>query len=83
MIPLIDTAQTGSNFQIENYFGNSVIREIAKSYVDESYTDNSSFTDLSNKLQDKVKYKLREHLSDRTKMEGFKTLLSKLLEIMT
>lgn len=83
MIPPIDTAQTGSNFQIENYFGNGMIREIAKNYVDESYTNNSSFTDLSNKLQDKVKYKLREHLADSSKMEGFKTLLNKLLEIMT
>lgn len=81
MIPPIDTTQTGSNFQIENYFGNNLIRDIAKSYVDESYTDNSGFTDLSKNLQDKVKQKLRENVDDSSKMEGFKVLLKKLNDI--
>lgn len=83
MIPPLDAAQNGSNFQIENYFGNDIIREIAKSYIDESYTNNSSFTDLSNKIQDKVKLKLREHITDSSKMVSFKILLNKLQEVMT
>lgn len=78
MIPPTDTQKCNGCFQIENYFGNELIRSLVNEYIEESYTDANAFTDLPNKLQDKIKQKLKTKIDDSRNMLGFKTLLNKL-----
>lgn len=82
MIPPIDSENCNGCFQVENYFGNTLIRSLAKEYIDDSYTDTNAFTDLSNKLQDKIKLKLKDKIDDPNNMYGFKVLLNKLQDIV-
>lgn len=82
MIPPIDSTQTNSSFQIENYFGNDLIRDVAKDFIDKSYTNNNAFSDLTNKLQGNVKSELRSKIKNKNNMLNFKVLLEKLQEIM-
>ncbi|MDF2380193.1 AAA family ATPase [Nostoc ellipsosporum NOK] len=83
MVPTIDPANSGGDFQIENYFLNVNIKSLAKSYIDATYLDNAAFTNFPNVGKELKEKLLKDYCAASTaeQMQGFKTLLTKLNEI--
>jgi len=84
MIPPINPANVSSDFQIENYFQNTVVKNLAKNHIDNTFLDNvafSKFPNVGKELKQKI---LKDYCNASTpvQMENFKILLNKLNDII-
>lgn len=84
MIPPINAANKSSDFQIENYFTNETIKKLAVDHITTSFSENVPFTGFPRVADDIKTRLLKEYCESSTpqQMEGFKTLLDKLNEII-
>lgn len=83
MLPHTDPSSSG-DFMIEDYFGNDNIKQLAKDYIDASYSSNISFGGFPN-LKQLLKTAILKKYCEGSSPEGmkdFKVLLDKLKEIM-